>query len=416
MSDLTALALKRSGQPDLSSFQESQGLPVTGLPDQRTLEALEPYLLGYRQVRLNQGDTFWDLARTYGTTSQAIAVANPALDPVRLPIGASVRVPLGFSVVPTDIPTTSHLCSLCIRGIVGRYPFCTMETLTTTAFGRPLEALRIGSGPRRVLYTAAHHANEWITATLLLAFSEDFARAIATGGVIGGRDARQLAQEATVYLVPMVNPDGVDLVTGALNPAGDEYAYAKTLAGFYPNIPFPLGWKANLLGTDLNLNYPAGWETARQIKFSQGYVYPGPRDYVGGAPLDQRETQALARYTRQVNPALVLAYHTQGQVIYWQFQDIYVPGAEALGKRFAALSGYNLEDTPYNSAFAGYKDWFIQEYRRPGYTIEAGLGVSPLSLSQFPKIYSDNLGILTEAMSPQTEPADGTSVAQKRDL
>ena len=43
---------------------------------------------------------------------------------------------------------------------------------------------------------------------------------------------------------------------------------------------------------------------------------------------------------------------------------------------------------------AGYKDWFIQTYNRPGYTIEAGYGVSPLPLRQFPTIYRDNIGIL----------------------
>ena len=108
---------------------------------------------------------------------------------------------------------------------------------------------------------------------------------------------------------------------------------------------------------------------------------------------------ALARYTEEVDPELVLAYHSQGKVIYWQFQDIFVPGAEELAQRFAAVSGYTVEDTPYESAFAGYKDWFIQEFRRPGYTIEVGEGTNPLPLSQFDEIYRDNLGImLTAAM------------------
>jgi g-D-glutamyl-meso-diaminopimelate peptidase len=102
----------------------------------------------------------------------------------------------------------------------------------------------------------------------------------------------------------------------------------------------------------------------------------------------------LAGYTEFIDPALVLAYHAQGEVIYWQFKDYEVPGAEELGEAFAAVSGYELEETPFESSFAGYKDWFIQEFRRPGYTIEVGEGESPLPLSQFDKIYEDNLGIL----------------------
>ncbi len=56
--------------------------------------------------------------------------------------------------------------------------------------------------------------------------------------------------------------------------------------------------------------------------------------------------------------------------------------------------GYILADVPYNASFAGYKDWFLQEYRRPGYTVEAGIGQNPLPISQFDEIYRDNLGIL----------------------
>lgn len=403
MNDLTTLAWKRAGYSGLEAFQKAMGLPATGTVDSATQAALEPYLLGYRRVTLKRGDSFWVLGKRFGVNPQAIATANPTYDPLRLPIGATVTVPLPFPLVPSDVPMTSRLCSLCVRGLAARYPFGTRQVLTTTAFGRPVESLRFGQGPRRLIYSAAHHANEWITATLLLTFAEELAQAIAVGGSIGGHDARTLARTSTVYLVPMVDPDGVDLVTGALVPGDPEYEYARSLATYYPSIPFPDGWKANGLGVDLNLNYPAGWETAREIKFSQGFTRPGPRDFVGQAPLDQRESRALAALTRRVDPALVLAYHSQGEVIYWQFQDIEVPGARELGEKFAALSGYQLEDTPYASSFAGYKDWFIQDFRRPGYTIEVGLGENPLPLQQFPQIYRDNLGILTYAISPEAE-------------
>jgi len=74
-----------------------------------------------------------------------------------------------------------------------------------------------------------------------------------------------------------------------------------------------------------------------------------------------------------------------------------VPGARELAEEFARLSGYAVEDTPLESSFAGYKDWFIKYFRRPGFTIEAGLGENPLPIEQFDEIYRDNLGILTTA-------------------
>ena len=94
------------------------------------------------------------------------------------------------------------------------------------------------------------------------------------------------------------------------------------------------------------------------------------------------------------NFKLVIAFHTQGQEIYWNFQNINPPHGYEIGTHFANSSGYLLTEVPYNSSFAGFKDWFIQNYNSPGYTIEAGIGENPLPIEQFNKIYNDNLGIL----------------------
>lgn len=302
-----------------------------------------------------------------------------------------------MAIVKTDVPMTYGLCERTILELVNTYPFLRTEVLTQTAYGRNLRTLVIGNGPRKVIYSAAHHANEWITTPVILKFVEEYAEALKLGQEIFGVKASELAAKTTIYTVPMVDPDGVDLVTGAIGPGDPSYESARQMAAFYPSIPFPEGWKANLLGVDLNLQYPAGWLRAREIKFSQGFTRPGPRDYVGRAPLSQRESRALAGYTEYIDPALVLAYHSQGKEIYWQFQNYEVPGARELGERLASVSGYTLAETPYASSFAGYKDWFIQAFRRPGYTIEVGEGENPLPLSQFDEIYRDNLGILVTA-------------------
>ena len=300
-------------------------------------------------------------------------------------------------IVLPDKPITSAMSDEIIQTLADTYPFISTQLLGRSAFGRPIRAMIMGSGPRKVLFTAAHHANEWITAYILLQFAEELAEAIQTGGRVYGVPAKTIQNAATIYMVPLVNPDGVDLVTGAIPTDSLEYALAQGLSQNYPHIPFPNGWKANLMGVDLNLQYPAGWLRARDIKFSQGFTRPGPRDFVGRAPLSQPESLLLAEYTQAVDPDMVLAYHTQGEVIYWKFKDLFVPDAQKYGEEFARISGYALEDTPYESAWAGYKDWFIQEFRRPGYTIEVGLGENPLPLGQFPEIYRKNVGILVTA-------------------
>lgn len=149
---------------------------------------------------------------------------------------------------------------------------------------------------------------------------------------------------------------------------------------------------------DLNLQFPAEWEQARKIKYEQGFTSPAPRDFVGSGPLVAPEALAVYNFTLAHNFRLTLAYHTQGEVIYWQFLDFNPPNSEMIGRQFSNVGRYSLETTPYSSSFAGYKDWFIQQYNRPCYTIEAGLGQNPLPISQFYTIYGDNIGILVLGM------------------
>lgn len=287
-------------------------------------------------------------------------------------------------MVTWDRPMTAALQQLFSSRLQKVFPDLESETLTWTAGGRPVEVLKLGQGSRRVLLTGGHHANETITSLLLWRLLEDYCRGLVENGSLFGFSCRGLFRKSTLYLMPLVNPDGADLTAGAA--AAEEVEQAKKLAR--PEIPFPQGWKANLQGVDLNLNYPARWELAREIKEKR----PGPRDFPGRSPLDQPETAALAEYTRQIRPHIVGAWHTQGA-------EIYADRDDRLARMAAHCSGYSWKPVPSESANAGFRDWFLQEFHRPGFTIEAGRGENPLPLSQLPKLYEENLPIFVLLLS-----------------
>jgi len=385
----------RQTEAALTDFQKTRSLLPDGIAGKETQAALMPWYTGYLVHTVVPGDSIFSLSGRYGTNFEAIRLANPGIDDYRLIPGSSLILPLPFPVVPGNISCGSRLVYCCVRGLLARYPFLKNGELGRSVMGRPIPCLFFGNGENKVLYSAAHHANEWITALILLKFTEDLCAAYASGGNIYGESAGKIFETSQIGIVPAVNPDGIDLVTGDIT--GEFLSIAKTIAGNYPQFSFPSGWKANIYGTDLNLQYPAGWEQAREIKFSQGIVSPAPADFVGFGPLSAPESKALYDFTLDFDPSLILAYHTQGEVIYWRYLDYEPVHSRRIAGIFSYVSGYTAEDTPYESGFAGYKDWFIQNFNRPGFTVEAGLGTNPLPLSQFPKIYKDNLGILTLA-------------------
>ena len=197
-------------------FQADNGLAADSLVGTRTWQALRPYLTGYFIHTIKAGDTIYKLSSVYNTTMRAIEIANPGLDVLNLKIGNAIVIPLNFKIVPTNIQFTSTVLEFAILGLKARYPFLRTGSIGTSVMGKSLHYLTIGTGENEVFYNASHHANEWITTPVLMRFMEDYAEAYAYGRDIFDASAASLYALTRLYIVPMVNPDGVDLVTGEL--------------------------------------------------------------------------------------------------------------------------------------------------------------------------------------------------------
>ena len=176
------------------------------------------------------------------------------------------------SIISTNVNYSYNVFTKDLHKLTSLYPFISVGSIGKSIMGKDIPFIKIGNGSNEVFYSASYHANEWITSIVLMKFLADYCYCYSNNLTIFGYPARWLFNVSTIYLVPMVNPDGVDLVTGSIKNVENAYKNAVQIADNFPEIPFPGGWKANINGVDLNLQFPAGWQQARATKYSQGFT------------------------------------------------------------------------------------------------------------------------------------------------
>ncbi|KGP72817.1 M14 family metallopeptidase [Pontibacillus yanchengensis] len=335
---------------------------------------------------INPGDSLWGISRRQGYPLDVLYLLNQTINPNTLQIGQTILVPIRVTwrVVNGKEAYSYSTMVNDINQLVSIYPFIRTPSIGNSVLGKPIPELRIGRGNKQIHINASFHANEWITTPIMMKFLNEYLLALTNQTPIRGIQLNPFYNQTDLSAVPMVNPDGVNLVLEG--PPEEEPYRSQVLSINNNNMNFNR-WKANIRGVDLNNQYPAKWELESERKQQA----PSPFNYPGPYPLSEPEAQAVAELTRSRDFTRALAFHTQGEVIYWGYESLEPPVAEVIVEEFARVSGYR--PIRFIDSFAGYKDWFIQEWRRPGYTVELGKGTSPLPLNQFDKIYEETLGI-----------------------
>lgn len=322
----------------------------------------------------------------------ALFLVNPGIQATGLSVGQIIRIPVrvNWFVVQGQKPYNYTALTEDLNLLISIYPFLRTRSIGSSVMGKDIPEIRIGRGNKRVHVNGSFHANEWITTPVLMRFLNEYLLTLTNNQSIRGLVMKPYYNFAMLSIVPMVNPDGVDLV---INGLPEEEPYRSSVLEINQGSRDFSGWKANIRGVDLNDQFPALWE----LEVERSNVNrPAPRDYPGTAPLTEPEAISMAQLTRDSDFHRVLAFHTQGKVIYWGFENLEPPESEHLAIEFGRVSGY--EPIHTIESYAGYKDWFIQDWRRPGFTIELGLGVNPLPLIQFEEIYQESLGILLASL------------------
>lgn len=342
------------------------------------------YVLNQHKIKAN--DTLWQLASQYNVPMDALLLVNQTIDPTHLTEGSSISVPSRVcDLLIQDVSCYTHEKMVHdIEKLSIVYPFLMKKTIGNSVMGKSLTELNIGIGSKCVHVNGSFHANEWITTPVIMKFINHYLLSLTNSTKIHGMNMLPLFMETFFSIVPMINPDGVNLV---LNGVPDNPTFAEQVKEINNQGLDFSDWKANINGVDLNKQYPALWE----VEANRKPKHPTPRDYPGPHPLSEPESIAMAELTNNRDFTRINALHTQGNEIYWGFEDMEPSISEVIVNEYASVCGYKAVHHVDN--FAGFKDWFIQQYQRPGFTIELGSGTNPLPIGQFDEIYEKSLGI-----------------------
>ena len=255
----------------------------------------------------------------------------------------------------------------------------------TTQYHRPIYAYRVSSDARHaqdkpgVLLDACHHSDEVMGAEIVFTVLQKLV-------LDYGRDPEVTAwvDRNEIYLVPVVNVDGHDIVTSGRDPRWRKNARdvnGDGVAGVFPE------------GVDVNRGYDFNWAMG-------GSDQPASDRYRGEHPFSEAENRAV-RHLLELKPfVLSISYHSQGEVIYypWSWNDQHAPDdtllheiAGEIAGRITTMDGRGTYATSAGGAASQSYAWL---YGRKGvfdFIIETGKGTHLFAPEEVPGIIAANL-------------------------
>ncbi len=273
----------------------------------------------------------------------------------------------------------------CVTALDREYPFLSFNYLGNSIMGRGIPLLSIGKGQREVLYVGTHHGMEWITSLCLMRFVGELCECIQSNTMPYRISAELYLQSHTLYIVPMLNPDGVEYQIHGVEP--DNPLFERLIAMNGDSDDFSK-WQANARGVDLNHNYNAGFAEYKEVEAENGIMGGCATRYSGEAPESEPETASLCNFIRFHDRLRgVLTLHTQGEEIFYKSGETLPKRSEGVAKRLSNLTGYRLSVATGSASYGGLTDWCVRSPGLPSFTLECGRGVNPLPLLQFLPIY-----------------------------
>ncbi|MBQ9303191.1 M14 family zinc carboxypeptidase [Butyrivibrio sp.] len=291
--------------------------------------------------------------------------------------------------------TYDEMCSD-IAALQSQFPdSVTTGSIGTTALGRNIPYFTIGNtaSGHNILIQSTVHAREYLATQVVMKMAEYYLT-----------NRQDILQNVCFWIVPMGNPDGVDIAQ-----FGTVHITDEATKNFVLQTGHTTEWKANAMGVDINRNFDIGWAQLTPRVNGRSYM-----NYKGDAAVTENETKALVAFASARQYDAFISYHMQGNVIYYD-----EPGNTAensarstqLAKAVANVNGYELRNL--NKAVAtnevqqgGFTDWVQIVFNKPAITIEVGSSLPPQAQSSVSSIYNrnrDTWAVIASLYAPYTQ-------------
>jgi g-D-glutamyl-meso-diaminopimelate peptidase len=291
---------------------------------------------------------------------------TPAITPVSTPV--STEKSEGLIIDPYTV-YTSETFNMDANKLRDQFPdLVTVESIGKSVKGTDIKLIKFGKGSRKVLITAGIHARENININLIMRCINEYANAYESCENYGNYNVKSILDSTTIYFVPLINPDGLDIVNALADPI---------LTSLAANNYIKVTWKANANGVDLNRNFPYLWDTiiSRYPDYDK-IKAPYYRSFPGYSAASEPETKAIVDLCAAYPFEFLVSLHTKGQIICWRdLENEVIEGDDKLAAIIENCLGYSRGAQTDNPG-GGFDNWFRSAFKKPGIVIEMAVNDS----------------------------------------
>lgn len=223
---------------------------------------------------------------------------------------------------------------------------------------KPIYCVKIGKGERNILVTCAHFGTEYLTSAFIMNFLKNYADAYKNGDDFEGKNSGELYSNISLYVIPMLNPDSVDIAVNGFDITDSFHQRLISDAGVHS---FNRVWKDSLSSSDIH--HEAGLRITKE--------YSGEKKCRNV----YFENEVVKNFNHEIDFDMFIRIHSHTEDMYYDFGGASDNIIFYKDKKF----GQGISETA-------------------GFAVEIRNGEKQPSVEMLCKIYDDNAAVLVDTI------------------